>query len=116
MCAIDALGISAMLDQDVLIESHDVTSKAPITVSVLAGRAPGHSEWNPPEAVVFVGAEAGGGPSADCCCDHLNFFTSADSATRWMTSHPMVPGQLLTPTDAEELGVQLFEPLLHRAS
>ncbi len=112
MCAIDALGMSAMLGQDVTIESHDVTTGHPVTVTVHVGRPPGQANWNPPEAVVFVGATAIGGPSADCCCDHLNFFADTSSAATWMAAHPHVPGQVLTQIEAEELGVRLFAPLL----
>jgi hypothetical protein len=112
MCAIDALGMSAMLGQDVTIESHDVTTGQPVTVTVRAGQSPGQALWNPPEAVVFVGADAGGGPSADCCCDHLNFFADTTSSATWIQAHPHVPGQVVTQIEAEELGVRLFAPML----
>lgn len=108
MCAIDALGVSAMLDQDTRIESVDVTTGQPVTVTSMAG----HITWNPVGAVVFIGATAGGGPSADCCCDFLNFFTDHASAHAWTTSHPHIPGQIIDQTEAEQLGTRLFGPLL----
>lgn len=77
MCAIDALGIAAMLGQDTRIDSVDAATCAAITVTTIAGNA----RWAPPEAVVFLSAGAGGGPSADCCCGHLNFFTDAATAS-----------------------------------
>ncbi|TCM50652.1 alkylmercury lyase family protein [Kribbella sp. VKM Ac-2568] len=108
MCAIDALGIAAMLGRDTRIESVDVTTGQPITVTTTGGR----TGWEPAGAVVFIGADAGGGPSADCCCDYLNFFTDQDSAEAWTRSNPGIPGQILTQTQAEDLGTRLFQPLL----
>jgi hypothetical protein len=109
MCAIDALGVSAMTGQDTLIESVDVTTGQPVTVTMSSG---GDSSWAPVGAVVFIGADAGGGPSADCCCDYLNFFSSWDAAHAWASAHPHVPGQILDQAEAEELGVRLFGHLL----
>ena len=111
MCAIDALGIAAMLDQDTRIESFDVTTGEQVTVTTTAGRA----VWEPVGAVVFVGADTGGGPSADCCCDYLNFFASNAAAEAWTTEHPQVPGQILNQAEAEELGNRLFGHLLTTA-
>jgi hypothetical protein len=113
MCAIDALGISAMVDGGTRIESVDVTTGAPVTVTMPAPGTPGgRATWEPAEAVVFVGAAAGGGPSADCCCDYLNFFTSETTARAWIEAHPDIPGQILTQAEAEALGTRLFGPLL----
>lgn len=108
MCAIDALGIASMLDQDTLIESVDVTTGQPITVTNTRGR----TTWKPAGAVVFIGAEAGGGPSADCCCDYLNFFTNQTAAEAWSTAHPQIPGQILNQPEAESLATRLFGHLL----
>ncbi|GAA5156292.1 hypothetical protein GCM10023321_31750 [Pseudonocardia eucalypti] len=108
MCAIDALGISAMLGQDTHIDSVDATSGQPISVTTAAGNA----SWDPPGAVVFVGADPCGGPSADCCCDYLNFFTDHTAATAWALTHSHIPGQILTQAEAEQLGARLFGHLL----
>jgi hypothetical protein len=112
MCAIDALGMSAMLGEDTRIDSVDVTTGRPVTVTMTAsttgGAIGGVTRWDPAEAVVFVGADAAGGPSADCCCDYLNFFTDAAAAQAWTAAHPQVPGQILTQAEAEDLGVRLF--------
>lgn len=108
MCAVDALGISAMLNQDTRIESRDVTSGAPITIIMTAEG----TTWDPSTAVVFVGAAAGGGPSSECCCDYLNFFTDQLAAETWTAAHPHIPGQILEHAGAVDLGVQLFQPLL----
>lgn len=108
MCAIDALGISPMLNQDTLIESTDATTNHPITITTTNT----HTHWNPASAVVFLGAHPSGGPSVDSCCNYLNFFTNPTTAQAWLHSHPQIPGHLLTPTDAEALATQLFQPLL----
>jgi len=108
MCAIDALGVAPMLDQDTRIESTDATSGRPVSLTTSAGR----TSWDPTGAVVFVGSVASRGPSADTCCDYLNFFTDHAAAKAWTAAHPDVPGQILTQKLAEILAVRLFEPLL----
>src|SRR5438105_2163078 len=52
MCAIDALGISAMLDRPVTITAREPDSGRPVTVEVDRNRA----RWRPHRAVVFSGA------------------------------------------------------------
>jgi hypothetical protein len=108
MCAIDALGIASMLGQDTVIESVDITNGMSVNVVTRAGS----TSWAPTGAVVFVGADSGGGPSADCCCDYLNFFTDRPSAEAWVAAHPDVPGQIVDQRDAESLAVRLFGHLL----
>jgi hypothetical protein len=108
MCAIDALGIAPMLGQDTVIESVDVTNGRPIRVATRDGR----SRWEPLEAVVFIGADAGGGVSAECCCDYLNFFTDRSSAEAWAAEHTGVPGQVINQSEAESLAARLFGHLL----
>ena len=56
MCAVDALGMSAMLGQDTRIESVDVTTGQPIAVTMSYA----HTSWEPAGAVVFI--DAVGGP------------------------------------------------------
>ncbi len=108
MCAIDALGIAPMLGRDTRIESVDVTTGQPVTVTTTSGR----TTWQPTAAVVFIGADAGGGPSADCCCDYLNFFADHATAQAWTSSHPNTLGQILNQAEAEGLATRLFQPLL----
>ncbi|TDO44719.1 alkylmercury lyase-like protein [Kribbella sp. VKM Ac-2527] len=108
MCAIDALGVSAMVGEDTLIESVDVTTGRRVIVTTTAGR----TTWEPKTAVVFIGADAGGGPSADCCCDYLNFFADRAAAQAWTGAHPNIPGQILDQDQAEDLAIRLFGHLL----
>ncbi|MBT2452294.1 alkylmercury lyase [Streptomyces sp. ISL-43] len=108
MCAIDALGIPAMLDQDVVISSTDPVTGETVEVTATAGIL----NWEPASTVVFVGQRAGGGPADTACCDALNFFTSDETARTWMKAHPEVPGRVVSQADAEQISRQTFEPLL----
>jgi Alkylmercury lyase len=78
MCAIDALGVSAMAGLPVVIESADPSTGEPVTVNVDGAT----STWNPATAVVYVGRTGGqsGGPSASVCCGYINFFATPAAA------------------------------------
>ncbi|MFE7113156.1 organomercurial lyase [Streptomyces sp. NPDC057575] len=108
MCAIDALGIVAMLGTDTVISSTDPVTGDTVTVTARDGR----TVWEPREAVVFVGQRPGGGPAATACCDALNFFTSEVTARAWTAEHPGVPGRVVGQEQAEQTAVQTFGPLL----
>jgi len=108
MCAIDALGIPPMLGADATITTTDPVSSAPVTVVAVAGQF----TWTPATAVVFVGARPGGGPSAETCCDYLNMFTDRHQADTWIQAHPHLPGEILAPAQAEQLGRKIFGDLL----
>ncbi|MFE5934184.1 organomercurial lyase [Streptomyces sp. NPDC056470] len=108
MCAIDALGIAAMLDQDTRITSSDPVSGHPVTVSFTSGTA----RWEPEGAVVFVGRRPGRGPAADLCCDALNFFADPSTAETWARRHPDIPGRITSQAEAVALATQTFGPLL----
>lgn len=109
MCAIDALGIPAMLGRDVVITSADPVTDEPVTVTSENGQ----TVWEPASAVVFVGRRgASSGPAAEVCCDTLNFFTSPASAHTWIKQHSNVTGQVVDRTRAEEIGRTIFGPLL----
>ena len=108
MCAVDALGMAAMLGQDTVICSVDVTTGQQVTVATARQR----TVWEPADAVVVIGADAGGGPSADCCCEHVNFFSDTAAAEAWIGRHPRVRGYVLSQTEAEQLGIRLFGRLL----
>jgi Alkylmercury lyase len=107
MCAVDALGIPAMLGVDAVITTTDPVTATLITVTFADGR----STWDPQTAVVFVGSQSGTGPSADTCCDYLNMFATRESATAWTGAHH-IAGEILNQVDAELLGRQIFGELL----
>ncbi|WP_411144819.1 organomercurial lyase [Streptomyces sp. x-80] len=108
MCAIDALGIPAMLGRDAVISSTDPVTGDPVTVTA----GDGTPVWEPAEAVVFVGQRPGGGPAAAVCCDALNFFTGETTARAWAAEHPEVPGHIVGRARAEEIAAGTFGPLL----
>ena len=108
MCAVDSLGIAPMVGADTVIASVDVTTDRSITVVTRDGG----TTWSPDTTVVFVGADAGGGASADCCCDYLNFFVDHAAAQTWTSEHRGVPGQIISRREAEDLGRRLFGHLL----
>jgi hypothetical protein len=104
MCAVDALGIAAMLGKTVTISSSEPGTGAPVTVTVpAAGDA---AVWEPGTAVVFYGqqetacgtcppgAGAAGPPAAaDTCCRTVNFFTAKPAPPPGPGPIPRSPGR-----------------------
>ena len=109
MCAIDALGMSAMLGHPVTIIAARPDAGRVITVNVDSRRA----RWRPRSAVVFVGS-AGDTcrPSADRSCGYINFFASRRAARAWAGRHPEVTGRLLTQEGGLNIGIAQFGNLL----
>jgi len=110
MCAIDALGISAMTGVPVAIESTDPSTGAPITVNVDGVS----STWDPATAVVYVGRTGGdcAGPSASVCCGYINFFATRAAAAAWAASHSEITGGILGQDRALQIGIGIFGQLL----
>jgi hypothetical protein len=110
MCAIDALGVSAMTGVPVVIESADPATGEPVTVNV-DGSA---STWDPATAVVYVGRTGDGcaGPSASVCCGYMNFFATGAAAAAWAASHPHITGGILGQARALHVGIGIFGQLL----
>jgi hypothetical protein len=106
MCAIDALGISPMLDADATIFSTDPHNGDTVTVTFRDGR----TTWNPPGAAVVLTVPTIDGPAAEVCCRDLNFFTSKTSAQSWVDTHHT--GLVLTPAEAEHQARNTFGSLL----
>lgn len=110
MCAIDALGMSAMLGLPVAIESSDPSTGQPITL-IVDGAG---STWDPDTAVVYVGRNdiTCAGSSAEVCCDCINFFAKRASAETWAASHPEITGGILSQGQALQIGTGIFSELL----
>jgi len=108
MCAIDALGIAAMLGSDAVIGAADPVSGEPVRVTFTGGAA----TWQPKSTVVFYGARAGSGPSATVCCGYLRFFATRETAGAFAARHPEAPGRILGQQEARALGEEIFGPLL----
>jgi hypothetical protein len=110
MCAIDALGISAMTGLPVVIESADPSTGEPVTVEVDGAS----SRWDPATAVVYSGRASNdcAGPSASVCCGYINFFATRTAATAWAAAHPDITGGILTQDHALQVGIDIFGQLL----
>jgi hypothetical protein len=106
MCAIDALGVSAMAGLPVVIESADPSTGEPVTVNIDEAT----STWDPATAVVYVGRTGGqsGGPSASVCCGYINFFATRAAALAWAASHPEISGGILGQARALQVGIGIF--------
>lgn len=109
MCAVDALGMAAMLDRPIEISSHDPRTGSEVTVELDPDGTVG---WQPQEAVVVIGSAACGGPSYCGCCDVLNFFESAESAARYVADRPEINGSWVSIPVASEAGTAIFGDLL----
>jgi Alkylmercury lyase len=110
MCAIDALGISAMTGHPVMIESADPATGQPVTVNVDHADA----TWDPATAVVYVGRTDSqrAGPSAAVCCGYMNFFASQTAASTWAAAHPEITDGILGQDRALQVGIGIFGQLL----
>lgn len=112
MCAIDALGMSAMLGHPVTITAAQPGTGRIITIHADSSRA----RWHPRTAVVFAGS-AGDAcrPSADRSCGYINVFAGRRAARAWARRHPEVTGRLLTREGALGIGIAEFGSLLRAA-
>jgi hypothetical protein len=111
MCAIDALGISAMLGRPVVITATEPDTGEIVIVDV-DGEA---ATWIPETAVVYAGAVDDCCPSVDGTCGDINFFTITDAAHAWATRHPEVTGAVLDQHTALTCGITEFRDLLSDA-
>jgi hypothetical protein len=112
MCAIDALGIVAMLDLPVEIDSHDPLTGKEIRLRVGPGEEAG---WEPESAVVLAGSGCVSGPSYGGCCDVLNFFETTETAERYLREHNNVAGMPISIPEAIETGRAIFGEILAEA-
>jgi hypothetical protein len=109
MCAIDALGISAMLGRPVTIIAAEPGTGRIITVHANRDQA----RWDPRRAVVFAGETGDQGClSVDRTCGYINFFTSARAARAWAGHHPAITGTVLSQVRALRGGVAEFGAFL----
>lgn len=105
MCAIDALGISAMLARPVTITAAEPGTGRTITVHADRDKA----RWDPPHAVVFAGATGVDRCHAvDRTCGYINFFTSARAARAWARANPAITGEVLRQARALRRGIAEF--------
>ncbi|MFL6066543.1 MAG: organomercurial lyase, partial [Gaiellaceae bacterium] len=101
MCAIDALGITPMLEQPIQVNSSDPISGGEVHVQLAPGEQP---TWQPAEAVVLAGSTCCDRPSFGGCCDVLNFFETLENAQRYLHEHPEITGTPISIPEAAEAG------------
>lgn len=109
MCAVDALGIPYMLDQPAEVLSRDSLDGSEIRVRIDPA---GETTWEPESAVVVAGATGMSGPSAETCCQFMDFFSSEDNARRYLREHPELRGDVLGMRRAIDAGRTIFGGLL----
>jgi hypothetical protein len=105
MCAIDALGIAPMFNQQIEVVSKDALAGDEVRVSLTPD---GEGTWEPDSAVVVAGASDGSGDSFRGCCPVLNFFVSPDNAKQWLEQRPNVRGEVVSMRDAIAAGRAVF--------
>ena len=109
MCAMDALGASAMLDQRVSIHSRCAYCNTPVLLDV-------HGETliaaHPPSVVVWYQAGADGCVPAIAKCPGINFFCQTAHRTAWCEAHPDSNGSDLALAEALARGIKIFSNLL----
>jgi len=106
MCAVDALGVPAMLGKAALVTSADPATGQQIEVRV---EADGGVVADPPDAVVLL-ARVGDGPLASACCSVIDFHADRAAADRVLGTDG-ARGAVLTVPEAHALGVLLFRGL-----
>jgi mercuric reductase len=115
MCAIDALGVGAMLDRDIEIVSSCRACGAEIQVST-HDRGRGLGAVTSPDAVVWAGMRYEGGCSATSLCTVIAFFCSGAHREDWCARNASdVCGFVLSVSEALEVGRALFGPALKEA-
>ncbi len=108
MCAIDALGISFMLNHGVRIRSACFFCHQPVTVEIDGGLLQGA---DPSTLVVWV-SEREGTCVAEVRCPLMNFFCDEGHLQAWRTTAPQEIGTSLSVTEAVEAGKAAFGELL----
>ena len=106
MCAVDALGIPAMLGAAGTVTSTDPATGRPIKVRIATD---GTLDVSPPEAVVVL-ARTGDGPLASACCSVIDFHSDR-AAAEDVLREPGKRGSVLTVPEAHAFGVLLFGAL-----
>ena len=112
MCAVDALGIGAMLGADVVVESRCRACGAPIRAET-GDHGKSLKSCNPKDAVVWVGDHYDGGCGATSLCTTIAFFCGDAHLRSWReSSESGAPGHRLSAEEAHQVGCAVFGPML----
>jgi Alkylmercury lyase len=116
LCAIDALGMGAMLRRDTIIEAECRHCSAPIQV---ATRQQGTeiAATFPEETVVWLAIAYAGNCGATSGCTLKVFFCSDEHLHAWRDAgRAASPGFRLSVDEAHQVGRAMFTPMLRRPS
>ncbi len=112
MCAIDALGVGAMLDRDVTVHSCCRACGVPVNVTT-GGCGLAIANLEPVSAVVWAGIRSTDGCAASSLCTVIAFFCSGAHLETWRRAQqPMSGGSCLSIGEALEAGRAIFAPTL----
>lgn len=112
MCAVDALGIGAMLGRDTKIESRCGGCGAPVRAETGEGGL-GLTSHAPDDAVVWVGDLYAGGCGATSLCRTILFFCSDEHLRAWRQAGCSdLDGCRLSVAEAHQVGTVIFGPML----
>jgi mercuric reductase len=112
MCAVDALGVGAMVDRDVEVASRCHHCGAPIRVAT-RDRGRVVADVAPRTAVVWLRVHYEGGCAASSLCVTTAFFCTDDHLMAWRRKRPAdEPGFRLSIEEGLEVGRAIFAPSL----
>ena len=114
MCAVDALGIGAMFDRDIVIDSRCRHCGVPIQVTT-RDRGRTLAAVEPRTSVVWLSVRYEGECAANSLCAATAFFCTDDHLAAWRRErHSDEPGFRLSIDEALEVGRAIFGPSLAR--
>jgi hypothetical protein len=112
LCALDALGAGAMLNESTIIESSCFECGAPVRITT-CDRGFMVDTVSPTEAVVWSGVRYAGGCAATSGCSVKVFFCSNEHLGSWRERvDPQGAGYRLTIEEAAQVGKATFVPML----
>ncbi len=116
MCAVDALGMGAMLGINTVVDSACRSCGAPIRVET-RGKGAGLADHSPRSAVVWTGIQYADRCAAESLCTVMAFFCSDGHLESWRDGQaPRATGFRLSPDEGLQMGRAIFTPLLAAAS
>lgn len=112
MCAIDALGIGAMLERDVAVGSACRQCRRPLTIRTRS-RGRELDQVEPSGFVVWSGHRYAAGCAASSLCSVQAFFCDDAHLDAWRRNGPAAgqEGARLSLAEALEVGVAIFAPM-----
>lgn len=111
LCVVDALGVGAMFQQDVVVTSRCRVCGAGIRIAT-ADHGRTLQGVTPADAVVWYDLSFAGCAATSCCPKIVFFCSDAHLQTRRESDESGTTGRRLLPAEALEVGRALFGPLL----